>query len=178
MQGWDREWFWDQTGLKWINPSPNMRSLLSALLYPGMCLLEGTNVSEGRGTHTPFEVCGAPWIDGEELAKDLRGLKLKGIDFDPAVFTPTSRKFEGKRCEGVQFIVTDRKTFKPYLTGLSLIHTIAKLYRKNFKWRREPYEFVTDIAAIDLLTGNGKFRKFVDKGLPLEKVLEELCKIS
>lgn len=174
LQGWKREQFWDETGLKWINPSPNMRSLSAALLYPGMCLLEGTNVSEGRGTHTPFETCGAPWIDGAELVHKLRSMKLVGIDFEPVTFTPTSRKFAGTECEGINFIITDRRKFKPYLTGLALIHTIAMLYQKDFQWNREPYEFVTDIPAIDLLTGNRLFRKYVTKRLPLEKILEEL----
>lgn len=174
MSGWNREWFFDETGLKWINPSPNIRSLAAALLYPGMCLLEGTNVSEGRGTHTPFEVCGAPWIEGEELARKMRSLKLAGIDFEATVFTPVARKFEGERCEGVEFTITDRHEFKPYLTGLALIHTLATSYRKDFKWRREPYEFVSDIPAIDLLTGNGKFRKFVGKNLSFEETLKKI----
>lgn len=172
MTGWRREQFWDETGLKWMNPSPNMRSISAALLYPGMCLLEATNISEGRGTRTPFEVCGAPWIEGLELVKAMRALKLKGIDFDEAVFTPTTRKFEGARCEGVQFIITDRRAFKPYKMGLALIHTVAMLYPKDFKWRREPYEFVSDIPAIDLLTGSRMFRKLVDKKKPLEEVLK------
>lgn len=170
MEGWKREQFWDETGLKWVHPSPNMRSLSAALLYPGMCLLEGTNVSEGRGTKNPFEICGAPWIDGVELTKKLRSLKLKGIDFESVVFTPTSRKFEGDRCEGVEFFITDRHAFKPYLTGLALIHTIATTYPKDFKWRREPYEFVTDIPAIDVLTGNRMFRKYVDKKKTFEEI--------
>ncbi len=170
MKGWDREWYFDKTNLKWINPSPNMRSLSAAILYPGMCLLEGTNISEGRGTHTPFEVCGAPWIDGTALAKELRSLKLGGIDYETTVFTPTSRKFEGERCEGVQFVITDRGQFKSYLTGLAVIATIAKMNKKHFKWRREPYEFVNDIPAIDLLTGNSLYRKLVDKNKPLSEI--------
>ncbi len=174
MTGWNREHFWDETGLKWVNPSPNMRSISAALLYPGMCLLEATNISEGRGTRSPFETCGSPWIDGLELVKAMRALKLKGVDFDEAVFTPTARKFDGERCEGAQFMITDRRAFKPYKAGLALIHTIAMLYPKDFKWRREPYEFVSDIPAIDLLTGNRMFRKLVDKRKPLEEVLKGL----
>lgn len=172
MEGWKKESFWDETGLKWVNPSPNMRSLAAALLYPGMCLLEGTNISEGRGTHTPFEVCGAPWIDGKILSGKLKGLKLKGIAFEEAIFTPTTRKFEGERCEGVKFAITDRSKVKPYLTGLALIYTIATTYKKYFQWRREPYEFVSDIPAIDLLVGNRMFRKFVDKGKSLDETLK------
>lgn len=170
MEGWQREWYLDQTGLKWTNPSPNMRSLSAALLYPGMCLLEGTNISEGRGTHTPFETIGAPWMDGEELVKKMRSLKLKGVDFDSTVFTPTSRKFEGERCEGLQFVITDRSSFRPYLTGLALIHVVSTLYPRHFKWRKEPYEFVDDIPAIDLLTGNAQFRKLIDKKKPFEDI--------
>jgi uncharacterized protein YbbC (DUF1343 family) len=176
MQGWRREQFFDETGLKWVNPSPNMRSLSAALLYPGMCLLEGTNMSEGRGTHTPFETVGAPWIDATELAKNLKALKLKGIDFDTTVFTPTDRKFKGERCEGLQFIITDRKAFRPYLTGLALIHAVALTYPKHFEWRREPYEFVSDIPAIDLLTGGPLFRKLVGKKRPFEEIAENIAK--
>lgn len=163
MTGWKREMFWDETGLPWVNPSPNMRSLNAALLYPGMCLLEGTNVSEGRGTDTPFELCGAPWVDGGALAKQLTELHLPGITFTPTPFTPTFQKYAGKQCSGVRFTITDRKILKPYCTGLALLWALAQ--HPGFAWRSERYEFVEDIPAIDLLTGNANVRATIDKKL-------------
>lgn len=161
MTGWKREMVWDDTGLLWVNPSPNMRSLTEALLYPGMCLLEGTNVSEGRGTDTPFEICGAPFVDGELLAKQLTDLNLPGITVAATSFTPTFQKHGGKKCSGVKFTITDRKRFRPYCTGLALVHTLAQ--HPGFAWRTERYEFVDDIPAIDLLTGGQAFRDSVDR---------------
>lgn len=160
MTGWKREMHWDNTNLPWINPSPNMRSLDAALLYPGMCLLEGTNVSEGRGTDVPFELCGAPFVDGELLAKQLTDLHLPGITFTATSFTPTFQKHGGQKCNGVQFTITDRQKLKPYQTGLALIWALAQ--HNGFAWRTERYEFVDDIPAIDLLTGNGGVRHAVD----------------
>lgn len=164
MTGWQREMFWDDTGLTWINPSPNMRSLDAALLYPGMCLLEGTNVSEGRGTDTPFELCGAPFVDSKRLAQQLNELHLPGIKVAPTSFTPTFQKHGGKKCCGVTFAITDRQKLKSYQSGLALIWALAQ--HKGFAWRTERYEFVDDIPAIDLLTGNGGVRNAVDKHEP------------
>lgn len=160
MTGWQRQMHWDDTGLRWINPSPNMRSLNAALLYPGMCLLEGSNVSEGRGTDTPFELCGAPWVDGGLLANQLNDLKLPGIQFAPAEFTPAFQKHAGQNCSGVQFAITDRSALRPYEIGVALIAALAA--HKGFAWRTERYEFVDDIPAIDLLTGSARIRKAID----------------
>jgi len=172
MDGWNREMFFDETGIKWMAPSPNMRSISAAFLYPGMCLLEGTNISEGRGTKTPFEVCGAPWVDGKMVADRMQSLKLPGICFASTVFTPTSRKFSGEKCKGLTFTIIDRRSFKPYLTGLALIYTIALMYPKKFAWNRDTYEFVSDIPAIDLLTGNSEFRRIVRKKVSFEKLTQ------
>ncbi len=161
MNGWNREMYFDDTKLPWVNPSPNMRSLDAAILYPGMCLLEGTNVSEGRGTDAPFEKIGAPWINAEYLINKMLDLKLPGIKYNSLHFTPNSRKFAEQKCSGIHFEITDRNEFRPYLTGLALIWAIATSY-KEFKWRSETYEFVEDIPAIDLLTGSNEFRKLVD----------------
>src|SRR3989338_6842887 len=159
MKGWDRKWYWEETKIKWHNPSPNMRSPLQALLYPGNCLLEATNVSEGRGTDTPFEICGAPWVDAQKLIDQLKSLHLEGVDWEPATFTPTRQKWVGKKCEGVRFIVTDRKTFRPYAAGVALIWVLYQLFSgKGFELRKDPYEFISDIPAIDLLTGSRKVR--------------------
>lgn len=161
MTGWRREMLWDDTGLTWVNPSPNMRSLNAALLYPGMCLLEGTNVSEGRGTDTPFELCGAPWTDSAALATQLTNLHLPGIVFTTTEFTPTFQKHAGKKCGGVKFTITDRHTLKPYQTGLAVLWALSR--QNGFAWRTERYEFVEDIPAIDLLTGSAAFRCQVDQ---------------
>ena len=118
----------DETGLLWVNPSPNMRSLTQALLYPGIGLLETTNLSVGRGTDTPFEVIGAPWIDAVTLAGELNASKLAGVRFVPIRFTPESSKFEGQSCGGVNFVVTRRSVFDPLRTGLTVATTLRRLY--------------------------------------------------
>ncbi|MBL8756189.1 MAG: DUF1343 domain-containing protein [Planctomycetes bacterium] len=128
-EGWQRADLWDATGLPWVNPSPNMRSLTQALLYPGIGLLEGTNLSVGRGTDTPFEVLGAPWCDGLALAKRLRAAKLPGVTFVPVAFTPTASKFRGEACSGVNVVVTDWATFEPVRTGMHVACALRALHR-------------------------------------------------
>ena len=173
MEGWRREWYWNETGLKWTNPSPNMRSPLEALLYPGMCLLEGTNISEGRGTDIPFEIAGAPFINSKELLEALQEFRLPGIRFESVDFTPDRQKWEKKLCHGIRLFVTDRSIFKPYVTGLAVIWSLYTLYHeKGFAWRMEPYEFIEDIPAIDLLTGDTTVRQALEKYLPLQELLE------
>jgi len=127
-EGWQRADYWDATGLTWVNPSPNMRSLAEALLYPGVGLIETTNVSVGRGTDTPFEVVGAPWMDGRELAKALNQLQMHGVTFVPIEFTPTATKYPGELCKGVNIIITDRKAIEPVRVGLNLAATLRRLY--------------------------------------------------
>ena len=127
-EGWQRADYWDATGLTWVNPSPNMRSLTEALLYPGVGLIETTNVSVGRGTDTPFEVVGAPWMDGRELAKSLNQLQMPGVTFVPIEFTPTATKYPGELCKGVNIIITERKAIEPVRVGLNLAATLRRLY--------------------------------------------------
>ncbi len=168
MQGWRRNRFWRDTGLKWIDPSPNMRSFNAALLYPGMCLIEGTNISEGRGTDTPFEIVGAPYMSSEELIAEFDKLGLPGVKAAPTAFIPMRQKWAGRMCNGVRFMITDEAVFKPYLTGLAFIWTVNRLYKdKGFEWRTAPYEFVGDKPAIDLLTGSSYFRQNIDNDLGL-----------
>ena len=163
MEGWSRDTLWPDLGLKWINPSPNMRSFEAALLYPGMCLIEGTNLSEGRGTDTPFEIIGAPFINAEKLVEAFATLELPGIIAEPASFMPTMQKHPSKTCQGIKWRITDIQKFKPYQTGLAIIWIINQLYKdKGFEWRTERYEFVDDIPAIDLLTGSDYFRAHID----------------
>jgi len=163
MDGWRREMGWPDTGLGWHNPSPNMRSYEAALLYPGICLVEGTNISEGRGTDTPFEIVGAPYIDSSEIISAFGDLGLPGINVIPVSFIPTRQKWALERCNGVRWIIHDPKIFRPYLTGLAFIWLVNRLYKeKGFEWRTAPYEFVTDRPAIDLLTGSAEFREKID----------------
>ena len=173
MEGWRREWYWEETGLKWINPSPNMRSPMQAILYPGLCLLEGTNISEGRGTDFPFEIFGAPFVEPNDVMDELREQKIGGLEMEPVAFTPTMQKWAGKSCKGVRFKITDREIFRPYVAGLAVIAALYNLYHdKGFKWRVEAYEFIEDIPAIDLLTGGTTVRQGLEKHLPLQELLE------
>ncbi len=136
-EGWRRTDFWDDTGLLWINPSPNMRSLTQALLYPGIGLLETTNVSVGRGTDTPFEVVGAPWIEGRKLARALNAMPAKGVCFVPVEFTPKSSKFENEKCGGVNIVITDRQHFEPLSVGFSLARALREIYADD--WKTDSY---------------------------------------
>jgi len=137
MEGWRRADYYDGTGLEWVNPSPNMRSLTEALLYPGIGLLETTNVSVGRGTDTPFEVIGAPWIDGAKLSETLNRAGLAGVRFVPVRFTPKSSKFGGEQCGGVNIVVTDRSAFRPVATGIEIAYQLNRLYPET--WRADDY---------------------------------------
>ena len=137
MEGWRRADYYDGTGLEWVNPSPNMRSLTEALLYPGIGLLETTNVSVGRGTDTPFEVIGAPWIDGPKLSEALNRAGLAGVRFVPLRFTPKSSKFTGEACGGVNIVVTDRSAFRPVATGIEIAYQLNRLYPGT--WRADDY---------------------------------------
>jgi uncharacterized protein YbbC (DUF1343 family)/CubicO group peptidase (beta-lactamase class C family) len=133
MSGWKRAMWLDETNLLWVNPSPNMRSLTEATLYPGIGLLETTNVSVGRGTDTPFEVVGAPWIDGQQLAGYLNSQKIAGVRFVPVRFTPASSVFKGEECNGINVIVTDRSKFRPVFSGLEIAVALRKLYPAQWK---------------------------------------------
>lgn len=128
VEGWTRDLWWDRTGLTWINPSPNMRTLNQALLYPGVALIEASNISVGRGTDTPFELIGAPWVRGRELAAQLNAMRLPGISIYPIEFTPTSTKYAGQKCQGVQFLVTDRSTVQPIRLGCEIARLLAAAY--------------------------------------------------
>ena len=173
MQGWKREMWYDQTGLLWVSPSPNMPRVSTATVYPGMCLIEGTQLSEGRGTTLPFELCGAPGIDAHRLAESLNSEVLPGVLFRPQYFKPGFQKCAGETCGGVQLHVTDRDAFKPLITGIAVIRAIAQLFPDVFKWRTEPYEFVSDRPAIDLLYGHPEFRETLLPGNPALAEIED-----
>jgi uncharacterized protein YbbC (DUF1343 family) len=160
--GWHRQMTFEQTGLPWVLPSPNMPAVETAVVYPGQCLIEGTNLSEGRGTTRPFELCGAPWIDPSQLAERLK--HLSGVAVRPARFRPTFQKFMGQDCGGVQLHVTDRASFQPVRTGLAVLAAMRDLSGTRFAWRTEEYEFVTDRPAIDLLFGSDRERLALEAG--------------
>ena len=133
MEGWQRSMLWEDTGLSWVNPSPNLRTPTQALLYPGVALLEPANVSVGRGTDTPFEVIGAPWLDGQALWSELRERALPGVAFTPLRFTPASSKHAKEDCGGVRIAVTDRGALDPLLVGITLIWAIARVAGDDFQ---------------------------------------------
>jgi len=164
-RGWRRNMSQRDTGLPWVFPSPNMPTPETALVYPGMCLLEGTNLSEGRGTTRPFELFGAPWLDAEELAGALSAQRLPGVRFRPVRFVPTWDKHAGKRCHGVELFVFDPEAFRPFRTGMACVAAARAQDPKRFRWRTEPYEFVEGIPAFDLLCGSDRERKAIERGL-------------
>lgn len=170
-QGWRRDQWWDETGLPWVAPSPNMPTLATATVYPGACLVEATNLSEGRGTTRPFLLTGAPWVDGEALARALNALELPGVRFRATLFRPEFQKYAGQVCSGVEWHVTDRIAFRPLVTGLALLREVRRAHPDHFAWRTEPYEFVTHIPAIDLLTGSPLARSVVEGELGLEDLV-------
>lgn len=172
VAGWQRFQWFDQTGLPWVLPSPNMPTLDTALVYPGMCLLEATNLSEGRGTTRPFEIMGAPYVNGLELVRQLEALDLPGVRFRPLVFRPLAGKWAGQPCQGLQLHVVDRETFRPYRVGLAVLWACMRLFGQQFAWRKEPYEFVAKIPAIDLLCGTDRVRRSLEQGDPYERLVQ------
>jgi uncharacterized protein YbbC (DUF1343 family) len=164
MSGWSRQMWWGDTGLPWVIPSPNMPTVYTAAVYPGMCLVEGTNLSEGRGTTHPFEFFGAPWLEPFKLAERLNSVGLPGVRFRPHYFLPQFQKHKGKVCGGVELHVTNRATFEPYRTGLWCVKVARDADPEQFQWRTEEYEFVTDRLAIDLLAGSSRYREMVESG--------------
>ena len=170
MEGWKRRLWFNETGLPWVMPSPNMPTLDTATVYPGMCLLEGTNLSEGRGTTRPFEIFGAPFIEPERLVSRLKELKLRGVFFRPLYFEPTFHKYRAQLLGGAQIHVTDRRSFKPFLTGVAILKTVKELYPEEFQWRRPPYEYETEKLPIDILSGSTMLRQFIEKARTLEEM--------
>jgi uncharacterized protein YbbC (DUF1343 family) len=170
MQKWKRKMWFDQTGLPWVMPSPNMPTLDAALVYPGMCLLEGTNISEGRGTTRPFEIFGAPFIHSETLVNVLNQFKLPGIVFRPLSFEPTFQKHAGTLCHGAQIHVTNRETFKPFKTGVAVLKAIHNTYPRDFAWKQPPYEYEDIKLPIDILAGGDRLRKEIEAWKDLDEM--------
>lgn len=163
MKGWARSMWYDQTGLQWIFPSPNIPTLQSATVYPGQVFLEGTNISEGRGTTKPFELFGAPWIDGHDLALKLNGIDLPGVRFREACFTPSFSKFKGELCGGAQIHIQDRDRFRPFITSLRIIATIRGMYPRQFRFHTEYF---------DKIIGSSVIRQSIEREDRMEKIIE------
>jgi len=175
MEGWRRRMWYDQTHLRFIKPSPNMPDLETAAVYPGLCLLEGTNVSEARGTAMPFRQFGAPWIDSKLLAGRLNALNLPAMRFEPVSFTPTSSKYHALECHGVRILVTNRDRLEPYSSGVRIVNEICRMYPDQFEWKA---------AHFDRLCGTSKIRNAITSRSSLDvlqnkwqKELESFLKI-
>jgi uncharacterized protein YbbC (DUF1343 family) len=171
-RGWRRQDWLDATGLPWVLPSPNMPALETAALYPGLCLLEATTLSEGRGTSRPFHFVGAPWLDAEKLVSNLRDLDLAGVAFRATRFRPLFGKHADEICAGVELHLVDRDVLEPVAFGLHLLKTIHDLHPADFVWRSDPYEFVSDVPALDLLTGSATARECIENGLDFNPLFE------
>jgi uncharacterized protein YbbC (DUF1343 family) len=170
MQGWLRNYWFDQTGLPWVQPSPNLPTLDSATVYPGTVLFEGTIVSEGRGTTRPFEYVGAPGIDGREYADYLNNLGLPGVVFRPVSFEPAFNKWAGDMCGGVQIHVRDRERFEPFITGIAALSALRSLYPDLFRWRNPPYEYEFEKMPIEILCGCRAIPDMIDRGVRWERI--------
>ncbi len=175
MEGWKRGMWFDETGLPWILPSPNMPTLDTANVYPGMCLLEGTNLSEGRGTTRPFEIFGAPFINPDTIIDLLETFRLPGVVFRPVHFQPTFQKHAGRLCGGAQIHVINREKFRPFKTGVAIIKAVDELYPGQFRWKKPPYEYEKKKMPIDILAGTDRLRKEIEDGTPLD-LMEEMWK--
>ena len=170
MKGWRRSMWFDRTGLPWVMPSPNMPTLETATVYPGGCLIEGTNLSEGRGTTRPFELIGAPYMKPRPLVEKLEKERLSGVRFRPLYFQPVFNKWAGELCGGIQLHVTDRELFDPFLTYIAIIRAASQLYPDRFEWRKPPYEYEHEKLPIDILCGNSLVRKQMEAGRSLKEI--------
>jgi uncharacterized protein YbbC (DUF1343 family) len=158
ISGWHREFYGDELGFPWVNPSPNMPGMDAALLYPGTCLFEGTSISEGRGTTKPFEMIGAPWLNAEDLAKELNACELPGVIFRPVYFRPCTSKHQGKSCGGVQAHIMNRRTLRPVRTGIVMLDMIRRFSGEQFEWlcpqEKDGRYFIDLLAGTDMLRLN------------------------
>lgn len=170
-RGWTREMFFDQTDLPWVLPSPNMPTLDTATVYPGQCLIEGTNLSEARGTTRPFELCGAPWLDANALAAALREEDAPGLGFRAVAFKPGFQKHAGVTCQGVQIHVHDRRVVRSVALSWALLRCAWATGGGQSRWRTETYEFVDEPIAIDLLAGGPWLRQAVEAGTSTREML-------
>jgi uncharacterized protein YbbC (DUF1343 family) len=171
LEGWTRAMYFDETGLPWIIPSPNLPTLDSAIVYPGAVLFEGTKLSEGRGTTRPFELIGAPWIDGERLAEAMNARGLPGAYFRPVFFEPTFHKHAKETCGGCQIHVLDRRSFRPVRTAVELMAEFRRQEPSRFGWKEPPYEYEHEKQPIDVLYGSDRLRTTLDSGTGVEALV-------
>jgi len=170
MKGWQRNMFFGNTGLPWVAPSPNLPTPVSAQVYPGQVLWEGTNVSEGRGTTQPFELVGAPFMDVRKIQGTLEAAKIPGVVFRPVVFEPTSNKWQQTACNGFQIHVTDPLRYQPFRTTLHLLQAVILHHGDQFEWQSPPYEYEFDRMPIDLIIGDRTIRRRLEKLEPLDEI--------
>ena len=171
-RGWRRSMGWSDTGLPWVAPSPNLPTPVSCLVYPGMVLLEGTNLSEGRGTTKPFEYFGAPYLNIERLLDLLGQEHLDGVMIRPCHFEPTFQKYAGTMCAGGQLHVTDPATFQPVRTAITILRAARELAPREFSWSKPPYEYEENLMPIDLIWGHNGLRHRIEYGATVDEVLE------
>lgn len=171
MSGWARELWFNETDLPWVLPSPNMPTPETATVFPGTVHLEGTQMSEGRGTTRPFELVGAPYIEPGLFARTLSTYGLPGVYFRSCGFQPTFQKHAGRACGGVQIHVTDREQFEPVATGVAVVHTALKLYRAEFLWKEPPYEYVYERNPFDVIAGTADLRAALERGDELSEII-------
>ena len=170
MTGWTREMWGDETGLPWILPSPNIPTVDSCVVFPATVHIEGTELSEGRGTTKPFELNGAPFIDPYAWVEALDEYNFAGVRFRHVFFRPTFQKCAEQVCGGVQIHVTDREAFTPVIVGIAMIKTVYDMYTDKFEWKRDPYEYVFDINPFDVVCGTDKIRKQIERGITLSEI--------
>ncbi|MEO0260512.1 MAG: DUF1343 domain-containing protein [candidate division WOR-3 bacterium] len=171
MEGWKRKYYSDDLNLKWIPPSPNIPDFETCLLYAGMCLFEGTNISEGRGTTRPFKIFGADFIEPFKIEKHFKN--LKEIILKPTYFKPLWSKYKGKICGGFEIYIKNRKKFKPFKTGVEIIKILKNVYPEKFEWKNPPYEFEKDKMPFDLLAGNSYIREMIEKNFDYKEIEEK-----
>lgn len=177
LSGWRRDMTYHDTGRRWIPASPNLPRIEGVLIYPGMVLVEGTNLSEGRGTTTPFEVVGAPFIDPYTLVDALKDWALPGIAYRPLAFKPTFQKWQDQTCGGVYFHILDDRTCRPYRTAVALLGCLRQLYPSEFQWLQPPYEYEQENMPIDILSGGSELREALERGLT-KQALEDLTTLD
>lgn len=172
MEGWERTLWLDETDAPWVLPSPNMPTVDSATVFPGTVHLEGTQLSEGRGTTRPFELIGAPYVFAEEYAEELTGLGFQGVYFRPCGFQPTFQKHAGRTCGGVQIHVIDREQFEPVVVGVAAVKVAHDLYKDSFAWKEPPYEYVYDKNPFDVISGTDSIRKAIELGDSIKAIAD------
>ena len=170
MEGWERQYWFDETDAPWVMPSPNIPTLDSATVFPGTVHFEGTQLSEGRGTTRPFELIGAPYINPEEYARTLNEMNLPGVYFRSCIFRPTFQKHAGTSCGGVQIHVLDRNEFEPVTTGVAMVKVAYELYGSDFRWKEPPYEYVYDRNPFDVIAGTSSIREAFEQGSTLGEI--------